>query len=145
MSTALSPYKIKIGNARLLKLCAFLDTLPPEKFHYRCVVKEARRHRKHICGTVCCAWGWTPRVFPKLVKWDDDGTSEPIVRLRNACGDTFRGAGPAKLFYINYIDKFKIFAPGCAEIGYSGLRENATNTEVAAHIRAFVAEREKLL
>lgn len=46
---------------RLLKLAAFIRTVPREQFDMH-VVSETI-----MCGTVCCAMGWTTKVFPRLV------------------------------------------------------------------------------
>ena len=49
---------------RLLKLADFLDTLPRKQFDLTLVLEE------RPCGTVGCAMGWTPTVFPRLVSVD---------------------------------------------------------------------------
>ena len=51
-----------LRKGRLWKLIRFLQTLPPEKFNFGSTIK------KGSCGTVGCAIGWTPAVFPKLCK-----------------------------------------------------------------------------
>lgn len=56
---------------RLLKLIAFLRTLKPAQFDFGTVAEQ------RSCATVACAIGWTPAVFPKLVRWD----SKEGVRL----------------------------------------------------------------
>lgn len=48
---------------RILKLCDFLEQLPRKRFDFGVVAE------KQSCGTVGCAIGWTPEVFPRLVKW----------------------------------------------------------------------------
>lgn len=54
------------GKANLRKLIAFLRELPLEKFFFGSVVEQGDLHG---CGTVCCAVGWMPKVFPDRVKW----------------------------------------------------------------------------
>lgn len=46
---------------RLRKLIAFLQKLPPKHFDFW----EVRRDRE--CGTVGCAIGWAPNVFPRKI------------------------------------------------------------------------------
>lgn len=60
---------------RLEKLILFLDNLEPERFDFNEVV--VARDSKG-CGTVCCAIGWTPAVFPRLVRW----TSPPCASVQ---------------------------------------------------------------
>ena len=56
-----------MNKERLLKLADFLQELPKDKFDFTSVVEEYDRENE--CGTLCCAIGWTPAVFPDLVKW----------------------------------------------------------------------------
>lgn len=51
---------------RLRKLIAFLKALPPKKFDF---TTEREIGEGPKCPTTACAIGWTPTVFPKLVKW----------------------------------------------------------------------------
>lgn len=55
-----------MNKERLLKLADFLDTLEESKFDFSKVVSK----HDNECGTVCCAMGWTPHVFPEEVEWD---------------------------------------------------------------------------
>ena len=63
----------KVERKRLEKLIGFLEVLPRNRFDFAVV----RRERQ--CGTVACALGWTPKVFPNLVKW---GSGEDELRYR---------------------------------------------------------------
>lgn len=56
----------QIQKDRMRKLIGFLRELPKEQFDFRHVVSEFEGD----CCTVGCAIGWTPKVFPELVKWD---------------------------------------------------------------------------
>ncbi len=60
--------RTKLQEKRLLKLCDFLDKLPRSKFDF--VREVTKTDEKHTCGTVCCAIGWAPAVFPRLIKWN---------------------------------------------------------------------------
>lgn len=51
---------------RFEKLIQFLDQLSPEKFNFGMVVED---WDAKDCGTICCAIGWTPAIFPELVQW----------------------------------------------------------------------------
>lgn len=59
---------MKIYNrSNLLKLIDFLKVLDESSFDFSkiAVANEPEPH----CGSVCCAMGWTPRVFPDLIEW----------------------------------------------------------------------------
>jgi hypothetical protein len=56
-----------MNKARLVKLAEFLWDLEPEKFDFSNVV-SAWDEKSH-CGTVCCAIGYTPQLFPDDVEW----------------------------------------------------------------------------
>lgn len=56
---------------RLEKLCQFLDTLPGPKFDFTYYV--SKRDARTGCGTVCCAIGWCPAVFPDEWRWAQRG------------------------------------------------------------------------
>ena len=51
------------------KLITFLQKLPDEKFNFSNLVTEYTGVDDHRCGTVCCAYGWFPEIFPKDFKW----------------------------------------------------------------------------
>lgn len=51
---------------KLQKLADFLRTLEDEQFYFGSVVADADEDG---CGTVCCAMGWAPAVFPKETHW----------------------------------------------------------------------------
>ena len=120
---------IATGNRRLLRLAAFLDTLPREKFDFRRWISEKDSRG---CGTVCCAIGWTPVVFPRLARYDADGLS---VRGQSP------GTGAMELFEMNIDDVLGVFYPRGRYHRNSGLPQSATPTQVANHIRKFVARR----
>lgn len=74
-----------LGAQRLIRLAAFLYTLSKEKFDFsEWVAVYKVDDERHLCGTVCCAAGWLPHVFPGY--WElriEEGTiAEP--RLRKA-------------------------------------------------------------
>ncbi len=65
---------------RILKLAAFLRTLPKVQFNLAIVAMESSE-----CGTVACAAGWCPTVFPHTMKWvkNEDLAQTMSVRRRN--------------------------------------------------------------
>lgn len=57
----------KINKTKLLKLIDFLKNLPEEKFYFGSVVDSF--DKENNCGTVCCAIGWLPAIFPDEIEW----------------------------------------------------------------------------
>ncbi len=120
---------------RLLKLASFLEKLPKKKFDFNhCVLKRNQKG----CGTVCCAIGWTPAIFPKLIQWDDEC-------LNNTC---FSDIGQS-LFNISDEDVSVLFVDGFyhQQNGFyhqqNHLTAKSTAKEVAAHIREWVKNKRK--
>lgn len=126
---------------RLLKLADFLDTLPREKFDFSvitCVdglpLLDALKAGKKRCGTVACAVGWMPAVFPRAFKWTDCGAVLP--RSSQADGMNLDAAG--RFFGLDYADTVGLFSPEDSGLGYS-----ATPKQVARHIRRFVTAKQR--
>lgn len=69
----------KRGIERLRKLSRFLKTLPPDKFDIAKWVSVSDIQKHERCGTVCCAWGWAPKLWPGLVKWRFDASGRADV------------------------------------------------------------------
>src|SRR5438093_919703 len=65
-----------MNTKRLLKLADFLDELPREKFDFGQIayqggkpMAEALKLGAVRCGTVACAIGWMPAVWPRELNW----------------------------------------------------------------------------
>lgn len=123
---------------RLLKLADFLDALPEEKFDFATIAKEggkpmlealAAGHLK--CGTVGCAIGWMPAIWPDELHWTEAYKGSLDVTDGKA---NFNFTAAAEFFEIRPEQADYLFMPG-----YSDLDEFATPADVAAHIRRFVA------
>lgn len=140
---------------RLLLTASFLDTLPPEKFNFNVVAREEGKPMLEAlaagpvyCGTVGCALGWTPKLFPELVIWarQTGQTSDPAmlaVTLRSQprtpvwgydCWDVTKETAMS-LFDLSERDVYFLFHPD-----ESGLGDSATPSDVANHIRQFVED-----
>lgn len=124
---------------RLEKLADFLDTLPRQKFDFGTFGKEegkpfmeALAAGKHRCGTVACAIGWTPAVFPRLMEWQD---GFPAMR---ESGETCFSAAE-ELFGIDRDESRWLFNPGPS----NNLDNDATPKQVAKHIRKFLKEKQR--
>jgi hypothetical protein len=116
------------------KLAKFLEELPPEEFDFD-IIK---------CGTVACAIGWTPRVFPRLVKWhprwypgglEASGRTVGVVR-------GFMGVA-THLFGISSFNADRLFSsyPGYGNRIHESiplLGGDATPKQVAAGLRMFL-------
>lgn len=128
LAKAIEAEPMSIGDVRLLKLADFLDTLEPEKFNINSFVATMDRG----CGSVCCALGWCPKVFPDDWVWVDglDG-----ARLKHS-----RKFGP-------FIDSQEFFHFAPDGYGWRHLfaaqsyHPNVHPVTVADRIREFVAAR----
>lgn len=130
-----------VHKRRLLKLAAFLDTLPRAKFDFSIIARQdglpflkALKAGDKACGTVACAVGWMPAVFPRAFRWDTGGTVYP-KNLSGVTGLDLYAAG--QFFGLPDNDINYLFTPDS-----SGLREKATPKQVARHIRRYVQDHE---
>jgi hypothetical protein len=149
---------------RLLKLAAFLETLEHKQFDFALIVRAWHRDPEtHApCGSICCAIGWLPAVFPDLVRWsggppkeigelfDDD--FEPDVVLSGANQGDYEAMNffaADKLFNLEGTESTRLFCPGknlpwmyaTKGEGHS-LGSMATPQAVAESIREFCKWRE---
>jgi hypothetical protein len=129
---------------RLLQLADFLDKLPEEKFDFGTIAKQSGKPMLealaagHVkCGTVGCAIGWLPAVFPDQFKWVRSAFNDELTVLTKET-DELNFDAAAEFFGIGYSQADYLFMPGYEDDGYSGLADEAKATEVAAHIRKFV-------
>lgn len=129
-----------MNAARLLKLAAFLHQLPPQKFDFSEVafqdekpMLEALKARKEDCGTVACAMGWCPAVFPKDITWKnkDQGGQLHVSLIKSPWTEDFEMA--EKFFELSELEAGYLFKPFA-----SHLDDEATAKEVAKLIRDFV-------
>lgn len=140
---------------RMLKLADFLDELPRQKFDFRVIFTqgtkpplEALRAGAHRCGTVGCAIGWMPAVFPRDVKWSSwaDRDVAQGVCLRSAAQEIdFEAA--AVFFGLDIKESEYLFSPNGSMMKSDEIIEHriggaATPKQVAAHIRRFVAQKQ---
>lgn len=115
-----------IFHQRLEALADFLDRLDPEKFYFGLTVSEWSQGAN--CGTVCCAIGWTPQLFPDLVVWRH-GTIGP----KDSGGSCYAAA--KLLFDLSYEDYCELFEPTDSACP---LGKDASLDEVVNHIRRFI-------
>ncbi len=143
-----------VGAKRLLKLAAFLRELPRQKFDFGTFFEqgdkaplEALAAGAHRCGTVGCAIGWMPAIWPKLVRWstetryDNDDLSYQVAGVPELRDGSANGFYLAQVFFgIGYIAAHVLFDPEWS-YGYSTknpLSSNATPKQVAKHIERYV-------
>lgn len=116
----------KIYKDRFYELAVFLEDLKPSKFDYRRIV--SRWNKDTTCGTVCCAIGWLPVVFPKKFSWDMS-----VLRIAQPL---------LEFFGISRKEAEALFLPNNQEaIGEADLSGNASPKEVASLIRSFVEKK----
>jgi hypothetical protein len=142
----------QVHKERLLRLADFLEhELPPEKFSYGDVVRGPDMPRKEMdCGSVACAIGWCPVIFPDLASYAKARFGPNFyVISKTPSGDTswsFDEAG-MNLFGLSLDESEALFDPFYSddsreEMGLEPVDENSSAIEVAANIRAFVKYKE---
>jgi hypothetical protein len=134
-----------MNKERLLKLADFLDELDDSKFNFSHVIEKY--DTENNCGTVCCAMGWVPVVFPDIVKWcgGDDVYNPNNVELINVSGFSNYVDVAKLLFDIPREDASSLFTPklqdkiiGKYECDLPIVDHDATPDEVANLIRKYV-------
>lgn len=143
--------QIRTGNHRLLKLAAFLRTLPREKFNYeRWVGSDWQGKQDLSCGTTGCALGWAATMpeFRRLgLELRLSGNLAGYVTLKDEGPPVGWGeensksyAAACRIFYLDAEESEDeyLFRPKVGE-------EDATPKYVARKIEKFVANREKAL
>jgi hypothetical protein len=125
-----------MNKQNLIKMVDFLKALPPEKFYFGKVVAEF--DLEHRCGTVCCAVGWMPKVFPDLVRWNNSGTS--IVMIKDIYLETLQVA--SRIFEIQYGDLFDLFYEGRMPGSRSSFLMSPRPVDIANLIVEYIAQQE---
>src|SRR3990167_4454422 len=115
---------------RLLKLAAFLEKLPAEKFDISNWITKLGN--KNGCGTVACAVGWCPKIFPTNVK-----LLTRVVHFKCNKESPYGFSGPAEFFGISVEQSFELFS----EDSYQQDRF-ATPKDVAGKIRLLLLSKE---
>lgn len=121
----------KIHKTRLRKLIAFLRKLPRKKFDFGDVRYEDK------CGTVACAIGWTPEVFPRLVTTGDSGCSLELDGKRRHFADIAEGIFGIPWRYADYI--FQPNTQDMVNIKLKPCDSDATPKQVAKMLEKFLA------
>lgn len=140
LKTELPPMS-RTGKRRLRKLIAFLRQLPRRKFDFAEIVTKGK-HNGHTCGTVCCALGWMPAVFPKVIKWkfeEDFWGGGDFVISKGRSKDYRKIA--KNHFGISYHHAQGLFHPGEQMEVHSALPicgEKATAKQVAAMLEQYI-------
>jgi len=124
-----------IHRERLEKLADYLDQLPRRKFVFDVVIKDG------TCGSVGCAIGHCPNVFPELVMYD---SITETVRLKDGHYSYSYRETASRLFDLTFGQAGGLFGPHNQqnELGpeYKDLGNNATPKQVAKLIRQFLRD-----
>lgn len=137
------------GNRRLLVLAEFLEKLPPERFDYGTWVGRNWAGAKDLsCGTRACALGWATTIpeFQEaglcLIR---DAYGDGVVRFNRGEPNRYQSSldAGAAMFGLNEDESAFLFYPGevLDDEDEPAPSDLASPSEVAAHIRKFVAGR----
>ncbi len=134
-----------INYKRLLKLADFLDKLPRSHFDFNTILEKVEPSRKNKCGTVGCAIGWCPTVFPRVCEVVSNPGEQmevaPIGREPDFWSNygTHAAAG-SHIFGITEGEAYGLFTPSeDSPANGKRLRGDATPKQVARRIRTYVA------
>lgn len=140
------------SDRRLLKLAAFLDTVPRQRFNYETWVGASWQGAPDLsCGTTACALGWAASMptFRRLglhlvaipgVNPNSEWESGAYVVYGNLEAEE---AGAA-LFGLTFDESVFLFGPDTSLEGLAWQSPGSTATakQVATHIRKFVKNRD---
>lgn len=124
---------------RLLKLADFLEALPRGRFDLDFIAKKNNKGEQpavNTCGTVACAIGWTPVVFPKhcgYTKICMYGTDKDLAVYSKECPELKDFYFAEEFFGLDNKEAFYLFMPESYPEGRRG------KSSVANRIRKFVA------
>lgn len=123
---------------RMQKLIDYLRQLDRKEFNFGILINE--------CGSVGCAMGHTPYIWPKLVKyisWNHINYNN--ISLIKKTGSPSGYVNVAKeLFGLTYQEALALFAPNHQYIlNLPNLKENATPKQVAKNLEKFLKVMEK--
>jgi len=127
---------------RLLKLAAHLRGLKPSEFDF---MSPVSRPAGNGCGTLGCAIGWAPAVFPELCRWRKSGYGKALLEttLLGRAGQHDYVEVAVELFGIDEREATRLFTPYAARQWVANdvepLGNHATPQEVAESIELFVA------
>lgn len=124
----------KVGNKRLLKLAAFLRTVPKKKFDYAQVISRTAEGVYDLsCGSTGCALGWASAI-PSFRRLGFRSTRHGRVFLKEDPGQAWYPAVGAVFFGMSIDEASQLFSPEDSEF-------NATPKYVAKKIERFVKGR----
>lgn len=140
---------------RLLKLAKHLEGPARNRLHaefdFSCLSIGENDGRGSYCGTLGCALGECPAVFPRqwkiVIRPEDGKTNSVSLRGKlpvNAAGSAFASA--QRFFGLYQEESFHLFNPGSQRpksYGGSWLCGDATAKQVARNIRAFIKHKQK--
>jgi hypothetical protein len=136
------------------KVIEFLRTLEESKFNFRAVVSsQTVDENSHICGSVCCAVGWFPKIFPDTVYWGSTCTEAAYnthVSTRHTTGYQRVAAEVLDISDHHAVALFTPVSPGedlygflrkaQATLGLQHLDEHASPMQVARNLEHYKNE-----
>lgn len=145
MNPALTPEQNAESARRLEVLASKLDTVPDVRFNYRRWVGSDWRGKLDLsCGTTACALGWATTI-PEFValglRLGCDAEGEGYVHMEGEAPDTDTPFVAAReVFLLTGGEADFLFTPGEYLDGDLSPNGYATASDVADHIRSFIAK-----
>lgn len=129
-----------MNKDKLLQLAVFLDKLPAEKFHFDQVVTEFDENSPDgMCGSVCCAMGRCPVLFPEEVQWSGSKCpGDALIDMTTGDSKDYLDIAMT-MFGIEEYQAEALFSPGEQLLAdLPRLWKDVTSKEVASNIRLFI-------
>jgi hypothetical protein len=127
-----------VRYGRLWKLARYMEKMSIHEFHFGTILSAVNKTKLNPCGTLACAMGLCPIVFPKLIQ---------AIRHERVIIWKYKGKRIGEISAASIItsDIFglresSLFLPGIpSPADWSILLPSASPREVAERIRTFVA------
>lgn len=117
------------------KVISFLKELEEPEFNFGDVVSKFDQQNE--CGTVCCAAGWFPKIFPEQVFWERIGLSSmTVVTKLNKGYDRIA----AEILDIRSITALRLFTPDNQSVIHDSLVDlpiDCTPKQLATELEKF--------
>lgn len=134
MKPTILPRLPRTGERRLLKLIAALEAPMPKGFKF----DFGEVYEPHKCGTVGCAIGMTPILFPGVITLANDGFGHaPAVRNHLQFASCF-SVITKKLFGANLHYLFALGSQSQVHHSLPNLKSNAKPKQVAKMLRQYL-------
>lgn len=127
----------EVNKKRMLKLIDFLMKLEPEKFDFNDVVAD---WDENLCGTVCCAVGWFPEIFPNYAYYIESSVPGVAQISIDGVNEAYFANAAKEILGISVTVARLLFAPNCqsdVSLDLEDCNAASSPTKVAVMLQKF--------